>query len=128
MAFIFRHWLWGLLASALLSALAVQTLEAASLDREAAKAFRKIGISAEQADAYSKLYDDFLRSRASQVRREMKNRTGSELPVMAKKKAQRAARKSVKKMRAVLSELQLKYYEEYLDLANQIFLRDAGLR
>ena len=47
---------------------------------------------------------------------------------MAKKRARRAANKSVKKMRAVLTEQQLKYYEEYLDLVNQIFLREAGLR
>ena len=99
-----------------------------SLDVEAGKAFRKIGIGPNQAEAYAKLYEDFLRSRNMQVRRVINSRSGEEVPVMAKKRARRAANKSVKNMRAVLTEQQLKYYAEYLELANKIFLRDAGLR
>ncbi len=48
--------------------------------------------------------------------------------VKAKKAARRAARKSVKEMADVLTDLQLKYYEEYLEVANKLFLREAGLR
>jgi len=102
--------------------------QAASLDWEAQKVFRKIGIGPDQAEDYARLYEQFLSYRASQIRRVMNSHTGEELPVMVKKKARRAAKKSVKQMRAVLSEQQLQFYEQYLELANRIFLRDAGLR
>ena len=62
------------------------------------------------------------------VRRVLAGTSGEQVPVMAKKKVRRAAKKSVKQMRAVLTEHQLVYYEEYLELANRIFLREAGLR
>ena len=99
-----------------------------SLVVKANKAFRKIGVGPDQAEAYAKLYEEFLRSRNMQVRRVINSRTGEEVPVMAKKRARRAAKKSVKSMRAVLTEQQCKDYAEYLELANEVFLRDAGLR
>lgn len=100
----------------------------ASLDYEAEKMFSKIGIGPEQAEPYAVLYEEFLRSRNSQVRRVLKNATGEDSNVMAKKRARRAAKKSVKNMEAVLTDLQIEYYEQYLELANKVFLRDAGLR
>ncbi len=102
----------------------------AQLDVQAGKMFRKIGIGPQQAEPYAVLYEEFLKSRNSQVRRAMKNASGEDANVMAKKRARRAAKKSVKKMRkrAVLTEHQLEYYEQYLELANKVFLRDAGLR
>jgi hypothetical protein len=119
------------MSSALLCAsfmLAASPVYGASLDYEAGKMFRKIGISSEQAEPYALVYEKFLKSRNSQVRRALNNSTGGDQPVMAKKRARRAAKKSVKKMGAVLTEHQLEYYEQYLDLANKVFLRDAGLR
>lgn len=102
--------------------------QAASLETKAAKTFRKIGVGPEQTEAYAELYEKFLKSRNSQVRRVLKNAQGEQVSVMAKKKARRAARQSVKKMDTVLTELQLKYYAQYLEITNQIFLREAGLR
>lgn len=101
---------------------------AASLDREAQKVFRKIGIGPEQTEPFAQVYEQFLSYRASQIRRVLNGRVGEEVPVVAKKKARRAAKKSVKQMRAILTEQQLKYYEEFLELDNRIFLRNAGLR
>ncbi|MEM7096707.1 MAG: hypothetical protein AAF541_00495 [Pseudomonadota bacterium] len=101
---------------------------ASKLEQEAAKIFRKIGIGPEQSEAYVTLYEEFLKSRNMQVRRVINSRSGEELVVMAKKRSRRAANQSVKKMRSVLTDQQLKYYKEYLDLVNEIFLRDAGLR
>lgn len=101
---------------------------AANLDREAHKAFRKIGVGPTQTENFAQLYEEFLSYRASQIRRVLNNRAGEEVPVVAKKKARRAAKKSVKQMRAILTEQQLEYYEEYLELDNRIFLRNAGLR
>lgn len=100
----------------------------ASLDVEAGKMFRKIGIGPEQAEPYAVLYEEFLKSRNAQVRRALKNASGEDANVMAKKRCRRAAKKSLKKMGAVLTEHQLEYYEQYLELANKVFLRDAGLR
>jgi hypothetical protein len=102
--------------------------QAASVETKAAKTFRKIGVGPEQTEAYAELYEKFLKSRNSQVRRVLKNAQGEQVSVMAKKKARRAANQSVKKMGAVLTELQLKYYAQYLEITNQIFLREAGLR
>ena len=102
--------------------------QAASLEAKAAKTFRKIGVGPEQTEAYAELYEKFLKSRNSQVRRALKNAQGEQVSVMAKKKARRAAKQSVKNMGVVLTELQLKYYEQYLEVTNQIFLREAGLR
>ena len=99
-----------------------------NLQKEAAKVFRKIGIGPEQSESYAQLYEVFLKNRNMQVRRVLNTRSGEEVPVMARKRVRRAAKKSVKQMHAVLTEQQIKYYEEYLELANQIFLRDAGLR
>ena len=99
-----------------------------NLQQEAGKVFRKIGIGPEQSEAYSRLYEQFLKQRNMQVRRVLNSRSGDEVPVMARKRVRRAANKSVKDMEAVLTEQQLKYYAEYLELANKIFLRDAGLR
>ena len=101
---------------------------AGKLEEQANSALRKIGIGPNQAEAYAQLYEAFLRNRNSQIRRVLNSRSGEEVSVVARKRAQRAARKSVKQMRAVLSDHQLEYYEEYLKYANQIFLRDAGLR
>jgi len=100
----------------------------ASLDSEAGRALRKIGIGPEQSEAFSKEFAKFLRSRNMQVRRVLKNHTGGEVSVMARKRVRRAANKSVKQMRSVLSEKQIKYYEQYLEKSNKIFLRDAGLK
>ena len=98
------------------------------LDVAAGKAFRKIGIGPEQAEAYAALYEAFIRNRNSQIRRVLNNNSGSgEVPFMAKKRARRAAKKSVKKMQAVLSEQQLKLYADYLKLDNEAFLHRAGL-
>ena len=99
-----------------------------NLQQEAAKVFRKIGIGPEQSEGYTRLYEQFLRNRNMQVRRVLNSRSGEEVPVMARKRVRRAASKSVKQMRAVLTEQQIRYYEEYLELANKIFLREAGLR
>ena len=93
-----------------------------------AKAFRKIGVGPEQTEAYAILYEKFLSSRNSQIRRVLNSSSGEELPVKVKKKARRAAKKSVKQMAAVLTEQQLEYYEAYLEVANKLFLREAGLR
>ena len=101
---------------------------AASLENEAAKAFRKIGVGPEQTLRYADLYEKFLKRRNSNVRRAMNKYYGEELPIQARKAARRAARKSVKDMTEVLTPLQLEYYETYLELANKVFLRDAGLR
>ena len=117
-------WMVGL-AGGLLSARPAQS---GSVDADARRAFRKIGIGPEQAEAYAQLYDEFLRSRNMQMRRVLNSHSGEELPVIARKRARRAAKKSVKQMRAVLTEDQLEYYEAYLELNNQIFLREAGLR
>ena len=100
----------------------------ASLESEAGRALSKIGIGPEQSEAFSKEFDKFLRSRNMQVRRVLKNHSGGEVNVMARKRVRRAAKKSVKQMRSVLSEDQIKYYEEYLEKSNKIFLRDAGLK
>lgn len=117
-------WMLGL-AGGLLSARAAL---GGSLESDARRAFRKIGIGPEQADAYAQLYEEFLRSRNMQMRRVLNSRSGEELPVIAKKRARRAAKKSVKQMREVLTEEQIEYYEAYLELDNQLFLREAGLR
>ena len=95
---------------------------------DARRVFRKIGIGPDQSEAYSELYEKFVSNRDMQMRRVLNTRSGEEVPVMAKKRARRAAKKSVKEMRAVLSDDQLKYYEEYLELNNKIYLREAGLR
>lgn len=99
-----------------------------SREAEANRAYRKIGVGPEQADAYARVYEEFLRSRNMQIRRLLNSRTGEEVPVLARKRVRRAARKSVKKMAAVLTEHQLVYYEEFLEKANEIYLREAGLR
>ncbi len=119
-----RWIIWAGLAALLFAGMA----NSASLDSEASRALRKIGIGPEQSEAFSKEFDKFLRSRNMQVRRVLKNHTGGEVSVMARKRVRRAANKSVKQMRGVLSENQIKYYEEYLEKSNKIFLRDAGLK
>ncbi len=98
------------------------------LAQEVNSAFRKIGVGPEQIEPYTQLYEKFLLDRNMQVRRVMNNRMGEQLTVLARKRSARAARKSVKQMRVVLTDDQLKYYEEYLELANKLFIREAGLR
>ncbi len=115
----------GLLLVAAGMAFAVQ---AGSLEQDAFKVYRKIGVGPTQTEPFTQLYEEFVRYRNGQMRRVLNSRTGEEVSVVAKKKARRAAKKSVKKMRAVLSEEQLVYYAEYLELDNQIYLRNNGLR
>jgi hypothetical protein len=67
------------MSSALLCAsfmLAASPVYGASLDYEAGKMFRKIGIGPEQAEPYALVYEEFLKSRNSQVRRALKIRPG----------------------------------------------------
>ena len=101
---------------------------AGSLEQEASKAFRKIGIGPNQTDRFTVLYDEFLKNRNMQIRRMLNGNSGQEANVLAKKRVRRSAKKSVKQMAEVLDEDQLKYYAEYLEAANKVFLRDAGLR
>ena len=103
-------------------------VQAATLDEQVAKAFSKIGIGPEQAEAISQQHEVFLKRRNMQMRRVLNSRSGEEVSVMAKKKARLTAKRAVKKMQGILSELQIRYYAEYLELANEQFLRDAGLR
>lgn len=98
------------------------------LEREVGKAFSRIGIGPHQTEAYSVLYEKFLKKRNAAMRKVRNRSSGEEVGVKAKKAARRAAKKSVKEMADVLTELQLKYYEEYLEAANKLFLREAGLR
>ena len=106
----------------------VSPARSGTLDSDARRAFRKIGIGPEQAEPYAALYEEFLRNRNMQMRRVLNSRSGEEVPVMARKRARRAAKKSVKQMREVLTEQQLEYYEAYLEIETKIFLREAGLR
>jgi hypothetical protein len=99
-----------------------------TLDNKAAKAFGKIGLGPEQAEAFSTVHESFLKKRNMQMRRVLNSRSGEEVNVVAKKKARLSAKRAVKDMQGVLTDLQLKYYAEYLELANEVFLRDAGLR
>ena len=115
-------------ALVLIGGLTLAMIATASLENEAAKAFRKIGVGPEQTLRYADLYEKFLKRRNSNVRRTIYKYYGEELPIQARKAARRAARKSVKDMAEVLTPLQLEYYETYLELANKMFLRDAGLR
>ena len=111
------------------AALLLTTVASASnLETQAARTFSKMGIGPEQTLKYTELFEKFLKKRNSNVRRAMNKYYGEELPIQARKAARRAARKSLKDMAEVLTPLQLQYYEEYLDLANKIFLREAGLR
>ena len=103
-------------------------VQAATLDEQVAKAFSKIGIGPEQAEAFSQQHEVFLKRRNMQMRRVLNSRSGEEVSVMAKKKARLTAKRAVKKMQGIISELQIRYYAEYLELANEQFLRDAGLR
>ena len=98
------------------------------LERDVNKALSRIGVAPEQVEAFQLVYNDFLQNRNMQVRRVLNSRRGEELPVMVRKRVNRAARKSVKAMREVLDSQQLEYYERYLELANELFIRDAGLR
>ena len=111
------------------AACAINPVIADSLAQKVNKAFSKIGIGPEQAEAYSLLYDEFLKSRNMAIRRVLKNEAGESVAVLARKRIKRAAKKSVRKMKSkkVLTEQQLKFYAQYLDLANQLFLREAGL-
>ncbi len=106
----------------------VSPARSGTLESDARRAFRKIGIGPEQAEPYAVLYEEFLRNRNMQMRRVLNSRSGEELPVIARKRARRAAKKSVKQMREVLTEQQLEYYEAYLEIETKIFLREAGLR
>ena len=99
-----------------------------SLERRASKAFSRIGVGAEQAEMYSLEFEKFLKRRNSNVRRVLNKAFGEEVPVKARKAADRAARWSVKRMKKVLQEDKIPYYEEYLGLSNRVFLREAGLR
>ena len=111
----------------LLLSLSWQHVAAESLDRRTQKAFSRIGIGPDQAEQYSEIFEQFLKKRNSYVRRVL-NRQSEGTPVKARKAANRAAKWSVKEMRKVLDEDQMKYYEEYVELANRVFVRDAGLR
>ncbi len=117
-----------LLLIAGMSLLCVSQALADSLDREARKAFRRIGIGPEQAEAYAIMYEEFLSKRYAFVRRTMHRSSGEEVPVKVKMAAARAARRSIKDMKKVLNEKQLEYYEAYIKLDNKQFLRDTGLR
>ena len=64
-----------------------------SLDREARKAFRRIGIGPEQTEAYAIIYEKFLSKRYAFVRRTMNRSFGEEVPVKVKMAAARAARR-----------------------------------
>lgn len=120
-----RRWVGCLL---FLGLLATSGVQAATLDDQVAKAFSKIGIGPEQAEAFSQQHEAFLKARNMQMRRVLNSHSGEEVSVVAKKKARLSAKRAVKKMRGILSDLQMKYYAEYLALANEQFLRDAGLR
>lgn len=124
-----RRWFsLALLTGGLFATISPTLLYASSaLERDANKAFRKIGVSEAQMQAYTIVFEAFLRNRNQAIRRVLNSNTGDAVPVLAKKRARRAARKSVKNMRAVLNEDQIPYYEAYLEAANKVFLRNAGL-
>ena len=101
---------------------------AKSLESRAGKAFSRIGLGQAQSEPYSVVYEKFLKRRNSNLRRMLNRNAGEAVAVLAKKTVRRAAKKSVKNMAGVLTPLQLKYYAEYLELANELFLRVSGLR
>ena len=120
-----KFWKIVLLSFCLLSA---DMAFADKLAHEANKAFRKIGISPSQTEPYAVQYEKYLKSRNMAVRRVLNKSAGGEVSVKARKAVNRAAKRAVKKMKGILTEQQLKYYEEYLLAANKVFLRDSGLR
>ena len=79
---------------ALIALLFAGIVHGASLDVEAGRALGKIGIGPEQAEAFSAEFDRFLRSRNMQVRRVLKNHSGEEVNVMARKRVARGRRGS----------------------------------
>ena len=101
---------------------------AASLEADADRALRKIGIGPEQAPAYGEQYAAFIKKRDVYVQRALRKATGEQAGPHARRAARRAAKRSVKAMSEVLSADQLKYYEAYLELDNKIYLRANGLR
>ncbi len=119
---------WGLIYLVVGAASFANVVLADELARDVNKTFSKIGIGPEQIDRYTQLYDDFLRARNQAVRRVLNSNSGESVPVLVRKRVGRVAKKSVKQMSDVLTEQQLKYYEQYLELANKLFLRESGLR
>ncbi|MGK0260422.1 MAG: hypothetical protein ACI96M_003869 [Candidatus Azotimanducaceae bacterium] len=101
---------------------------AKSLASETGRAFSKIGISQSQSEPYSVKYEEFQKRRDSTIRRVLNRNSGEGVAVKAKKAIRRDAKKSVKDMASILSPLQLKYYAEYVELANKLYLRESGLR
>ena len=101
---------------------------AETLDARTAKAFRRIAIAPEQTEAWVQTYEQFLRDRNEQITRALDRAEKDNVPGLARRRANQAAKRSVWAMRSVLSEEQLKHYAAYLELANELFLREAGLR
>ncbi|MEM7078808.1 MAG: hypothetical protein AAF513_09290 [Pseudomonadota bacterium] len=119
---------WATIALAVLCGALFGPAQASNLERDANKAFRKIGVSEAQMPRYAEAFETFLRKRNLAVRRVLNANSGDVVPVLAKKRARRAARKSVKQMRGILTEEQIPYYEAYLEAANKVFLYNAGLK
>ena len=105
-----------------------QAAQAETLDAKTAKAFRRIAIAPDQTDAWVQTYEQFLRDRNEQITRVLDRSDEAKRRAMARKRANQAAKRSVWAMRSVLSEEQLRHYSVYLELANELFLREAGLR
>lgn len=100
---------------------------AATLDSKVNRALSRIGVGPEQANAFAEVMESVDRRRNSQARRAINNRDGADLREYLKKRLRREGRRATREMRNVLSEDQIPYFERYIKLSNDKFLRDAGL-
>ena len=121
---------WVLVAAVYTSACIapIASVMADDLAREVNRAFSKMGVGPEQFDDYTRLFNQFLNRRDSAVKRSMAHPGSDNVAALARKRIRVAAKKSVKQMRAVLSEEQIVYYEANLAAANKLYLRESGLR